>query len=182
MFFNPPWFFFYTFLQLIPQISSLTPITTLLPLIGVLSLTALKDGYDEVVSALFVIYYWRSFYVLYKTARLIVTDFKAFWDWIPRAVQELSFAVLPFFWNLNWTLFQFYKTVTNRKITMNCEVPAVPSIFWNWNWTELHFKRNFTSPVKYTDDRVRAHLNFRAPQQRLPRNPKHVSHSPELHN
>ena len=29
-------------------ISSLTPITTLLPLVGVLSLTALKDGYDEV--------------------------------------------------------------------------------------------------------------------------------------
>ena len=38
-------------LQLIPQISSLTPITTLLPLVGVLSLTALKDGYDEVVRA-----------------------------------------------------------------------------------------------------------------------------------
>ena len=42
---------FFSVLQLIPQISSLTPITTLLPLVGVLSLTALKDGYDEVVSA-----------------------------------------------------------------------------------------------------------------------------------
>ena len=37
--------------QLIPQISSLTPITTLLPLVGVLALTALKDGYDDIVSS-----------------------------------------------------------------------------------------------------------------------------------
>jgi phospholipid-translocating ATPase len=36
--------------QLIPQISSLTPITTIVPLVGVLTLTAIKDGYDEIVS------------------------------------------------------------------------------------------------------------------------------------
>ena len=39
-------------LQLIPEISSLTPITTALPLLGVLSLTAIKYAYDDVVSFL----------------------------------------------------------------------------------------------------------------------------------
>ncbi|XP_046966409.1 probable phospholipid-transporting ATPase IM isoform X1 [Vanessa cardui] len=34
-------------LQLIPAISSLTPITTAIPLIGVLALTAVKDAYDD---------------------------------------------------------------------------------------------------------------------------------------
>ena len=38
-------------LQLIPEISSLTPITTALPLLGVLSLTAIKYAYDDVVSS-----------------------------------------------------------------------------------------------------------------------------------
>lgn len=37
-------------LQLIPAISSLTPITTAIPLIGVLTLTAVKDAYDDIVS------------------------------------------------------------------------------------------------------------------------------------
>lgn len=36
-------------LQLIPAISSLTPITTAIPLIGVLTLTAVKDAYDDIV-------------------------------------------------------------------------------------------------------------------------------------
>lgn len=36
-------------LKLIPVISSLTPITTLLPLVGVLTITGLKDAYDDVV-------------------------------------------------------------------------------------------------------------------------------------
>lgn len=40
-------------LQLIPQISSLTPVTTAIPLIGVLALTAVKDAYDDIVSAHF---------------------------------------------------------------------------------------------------------------------------------
>ncbi|KAJ8933400.1 hypothetical protein NQ314_014040 [Rhamnusium bicolor] len=35
-------------LQLIPAISSLTPVTTALPLIGVLGLTAIKDAYDDI--------------------------------------------------------------------------------------------------------------------------------------
>jgi len=35
-------------LQVIPVISSLTPVTTALPLIGVLSVTAIKDAYDDV--------------------------------------------------------------------------------------------------------------------------------------
>ncbi|XP_031638673.1 probable phospholipid-transporting ATPase IM isoform X1 [Contarinia nasturtii] len=35
-------------LQLIPQISSLTPVTTAIPLIGVLALTAVKDAYDDI--------------------------------------------------------------------------------------------------------------------------------------
>ncbi len=38
-------------LQMISVISSLTPITTSIPLIGVLSLTAVKDAYDDYVSA-----------------------------------------------------------------------------------------------------------------------------------
>ena len=37
-------------LQVIPAISSLTPITTAVPLIGVLALTAVKDAYDDFVS------------------------------------------------------------------------------------------------------------------------------------
>lgn len=37
-------------LQLIPAISSLTPVTTAIPLIGVLALTAVKDAYDDIVS------------------------------------------------------------------------------------------------------------------------------------
>uniref|UniRef100_A0A453YQE3 Phospholipid-transporting ATPase n=1 Tax=Anopheles gambiae TaxID=7165 RepID=A0A453YQE3_ANOGA len=36
-------------LQLIPAISSLTPVTTAIPLIGVLMLTAIKDAYDDFV-------------------------------------------------------------------------------------------------------------------------------------
>ncbi len=32
------------------MISSLTPVTTAVPLIGVLSLTAVKDAYDDIVS------------------------------------------------------------------------------------------------------------------------------------
>lgn len=38
-------------LQLIPAISSLTPVTTAIPLIGVLTLTAVKDAYDDIVSS-----------------------------------------------------------------------------------------------------------------------------------
>ena len=37
--------------QLIPEITSLTPITTALPLFGVLTLTAIKYAYDDVVSS-----------------------------------------------------------------------------------------------------------------------------------
>lgn len=37
-------------LQVIPVISSLTPITTAVPLIGVLTVTASKDAYDDYVS------------------------------------------------------------------------------------------------------------------------------------
>ncbi len=36
--------------QLIPQISSLTPLTTILPLIAVLLVTAGKDAIDDIVS------------------------------------------------------------------------------------------------------------------------------------
>lgn len=42
-------------LQLIPQISSLTPVTTAIPLIGVLALTAVKDAYDDIVSEQIII-------------------------------------------------------------------------------------------------------------------------------
>ena len=35
-------------LQLIDVISSLTPVTTAVPLIGVLALTAIKDAYDDI--------------------------------------------------------------------------------------------------------------------------------------
>ena len=43
---------FFVSFQVIPVISSLTPVTTAVPLIGVLSLTALKDAYDDIVSFL----------------------------------------------------------------------------------------------------------------------------------
>ena len=39
------WYF-----QLIEVISSLTPVTTAVPLVGVLSLIAVKDAYDDFVS------------------------------------------------------------------------------------------------------------------------------------
>ena len=39
------------FSQFIPEISSLNPITTLLPIIIVLAITAIKDAVDDVVSA-----------------------------------------------------------------------------------------------------------------------------------
>lgn len=42
-------------LQMIPAISSLTPITTAIPLIGVLTLTAVKDAYDDFVSIFFFV-------------------------------------------------------------------------------------------------------------------------------
>ena len=41
-------------LQFIPFISSLTPVTTAVPLIGVLLLTAIKDAYDDFVSYSFI--------------------------------------------------------------------------------------------------------------------------------
>lgn len=36
--------------QLTPYISSLTPVTTIIPLVAVLSITALKDAIDDFVS------------------------------------------------------------------------------------------------------------------------------------
>ena len=42
------------FLQLIDVISSLTPVTTAVPLIGVLALSAVKDAYDDIVSVIIV--------------------------------------------------------------------------------------------------------------------------------
>lgn len=40
--------------QLIPQISSLAPVTTILPLVFVLALTAIKDASDDIVCSLFL--------------------------------------------------------------------------------------------------------------------------------
>lgn len=45
---------------MISVISSLTPITTSIPLIGVLSLTAVKDAYDDYVSEIFLFYYYKK--------------------------------------------------------------------------------------------------------------------------
>ncbi|CAF5213195.1 unnamed protein product, partial [Rotaria magnacalcarata] len=42
------YFLFLLCLQLIPQISSLAPVTTILPLVFVLSLTAIKDASDDI--------------------------------------------------------------------------------------------------------------------------------------
>lgn len=42
-------FVFRLALQLIPQISSLTPFTTIIPLLSVLALTAMKDAVDDIV-------------------------------------------------------------------------------------------------------------------------------------
>ena len=41
--------------QLIPQISSLTYVTTIVPLVAVLTVTALKDAYDDIVSPVRVV-------------------------------------------------------------------------------------------------------------------------------
>ena len=41
---------FSSYFQLIDVISSLTPVTTAVPLIGVLLLIAIKDAYDDIVS------------------------------------------------------------------------------------------------------------------------------------
>lgn len=55
-------------LQMIPAISSLTPITTAIPLIGVLTLTAVKDAYDDFVSSLLFI---RSYLLLTFCKRVL---------------------------------------------------------------------------------------------------------------
>jgi hypothetical protein len=50
--------------QVIPVISSLTPVTTAVPLIGVLSLTAIKDAYDDIVRFSIILLFYcivRSF-------------------------------------------------------------------------------------------------------------------------
>lgn len=49
---------------MIPVISSLTPITTGIPLIGVLALTAIKDAYDDFVSSYVCEIYDTIFYLL----------------------------------------------------------------------------------------------------------------------
>lgn len=61
-------------LQLIPAISSLTPVTTAIPLIGVLTLTAVKDAYDDIVSLpLMPIYYLSAcLFIIYYLA---IADF-----------------------------------------------------------------------------------------------------------
>lgn len=56
-------------LQMIPAISSLTPITTAIPLIGVLTLTAVKDAYDDFVSVPRLAFFYSSFYTLRKRTR-----------------------------------------------------------------------------------------------------------------
>ena len=52
-------------LQLIDVISSLTPVTTAVPLVGVLTLIAIKDGYDDIVS---IFQFWS-----------ILANFGQFW-------------------------------------------------------------------------------------------------------
>ena len=46
------------------MISSLTPITTLLPLVGVLTITGLKDAYDDLV---------RTYYFIFMIKDMIIT-------------------------------------------------------------------------------------------------------------
>ena len=48
-------------LQLIDVISSLTPVTTAVPLVGVLTLIAIKDGYDDIVS---IFQFWPILVIL----------------------------------------------------------------------------------------------------------------------
>lgn len=55
-------------LQLIPAISSLTPVTTAIPLIGVLALTAIKDAYDDIV----------SFDIIHQSFRKYIRSFAPF--------------------------------------------------------------------------------------------------------
>lgn len=59
-------------LQMIPAISSLTPITTAIPLIGVLTLTAVKDAYDDFVS--FFSYHQCFRYFLLHSAKMYKND------------------------------------------------------------------------------------------------------------
>lgn len=48
-------------LQMISIISSLTPITTSIPLIGVLTITAIKDAYDDYVCIARIICYEMTY-------------------------------------------------------------------------------------------------------------------------
>ena len=54
--------------QLIPEITSLTPITTALPLFGVLTLTAIKYAYDDVVKPRFI--YHTTVHICIKRHKL----------------------------------------------------------------------------------------------------------------
>jgi hypothetical protein len=42
--------YYFIFFQLIPQITSLSPVTTILPLVVVLAVSAIKDAADDIVS------------------------------------------------------------------------------------------------------------------------------------
>jgi len=57
-------------LQMISVISSLTPITTSIPLIGVLSLTAIKDAYDDYVSTLLFLFVQSHYFYLLAMIRM----------------------------------------------------------------------------------------------------------------
>ena len=56
------------FVQLIPEISSLSAVTTAVPLFSVLSLTAIKYGYDDIVSTFSIL---NILYILHNLLNLI---------------------------------------------------------------------------------------------------------------
>lgn len=64
-------------LQVIPAISSLTPITTAIPLIGVLTLTAVKDAYDDFVSTKL-----KLFLKLRCSDSWVIFDYLSFFKWM----------------------------------------------------------------------------------------------------
>lgn len=64
-----------SFVQLIPAISSLTPLTTIIPLVAVLAVSALKDAVDDFVSH--VLYEHQG---MAATCHVIAKEKKLFWE------------------------------------------------------------------------------------------------------
>ena len=56
------------------MISSLTPITTLLPLVGVLTITGLKDAYDDLVRTYYFIFMIKDMILITIPIKALIAD------------------------------------------------------------------------------------------------------------